>query len=253
MLKISRGQFDALRESRIRNFESEMVEHLSNFAPRHIQVLGEAGTLKAVRFGIDRAVAIGFTACGPIRSFLETMMTLGGRFDEDPIYLDYFQGVFTDGDDTQQLSRAKMLYNRLCEYLEEVAGPGRVRFIDASRRLLARANDSVPENVPILEFLMWEAATGQPERMAYLGEDAHRVLLTRTLDLGQTMGLRSRRNQVLFGILALFAGHSFHDDPLYPWIARTLNKQSIGDMDARATRLESRAKLYLDAMIESSG
>ena len=60
MLKISRAQFDAFRESRIRNFEVEMVEHLRNFAPRHIQVLGEAGALEAVQFGIDRAVASGY-------------------------------------------------------------------------------------------------------------------------------------------------------------------------------------------------
>jgi hypothetical protein len=40
-------------------------------------------------------------------------------------------------------------------------------------------------------------------------------------------------------------GHGIVSDPMYPWISKTLEDESIGEANERAKRLESKAKAYL--------
>ena len=44
-------------------------------------------------------------------------------------------------------------------------------------------------------------------------------------------------------------GHGCADDPLYPWIERTLNDQAIIDAPARAKRLEKKAITWLEHVL----
>jgi uncharacterized membrane protein len=44
-------------------------------------------------------------------------------------------------------------------------------------------------------------------------------------------------------------GHGCLNDPLYPWIAMTLEGDAIGDSDARTRRLERRALTWLDHVL----
>lgn len=44
-------------------------------------------------------------------------------------------------------------------------------------------------------------------------------------------------------------GHGCFDDPLYPWIARTLEDDAITDSAARAKRLETKALTWLDHVL----
>jgi hypothetical protein len=50
-------------------------------------------------------------------------------------------------------------------------------------------------------------------------------------------------------ILALAFGHGYASDPLYPWIARTLDDRTIADPAARADRLTRRALAWLDRVL----
>ena len=44
-------------------------------------------------------------------------------------------------------------------------------------------------------------------------------------------------------------GHGCCEDPLYPWIARTLTDEKITDAEARAKRLEKKAITWLDHVL----
>ena len=248
MFNVSDTQMDSLRRDRIRLFEMDLVQHLRGFAPRHMAVLGEEGELAAVRFGIERAGAQGFTARGPIRLFLETMFTLGGRFDEDPVYAEHFAGVFAPGDEERQMSRAKLLYTRLTAYLAECAGPGLVGPGGSAARLRERAATPLPDDLDMHAFLMNEAWLAQPKRVETLGEAGHARLISGALDRAGADGVRLQRSRALYGVLALYAGAGFGDDPLYPWIGGALRHPMVTDPDERAARLERRALTYLDAM-----
>jgi len=41
-------------------------------------------------------------------------------------------------------------------------------------------------------------------------------------------------------------GHGCTDDPLYPWISRTLHDERIVNSEARAARLEKKAVTWLE-------
>ena len=50
-------------------------------------------------------------------------------------------------------------------------------------------------------------------------------------------------------MLMLAFGHGCADDPLYPWIARTLQDEAITDGAARATYLEAKALTWLEHVL----
>jgi hypothetical protein len=50
-------------------------------------------------------------------------------------------------------------------------------------------------------------------------------------------------------VLILAFGHGCVTDPLYPWIARTLNDEAIADPAACAKRLENKALTWLDHVL----
>ena len=51
---------------------------------------------------------------------------------------------------------------------------------------------------------------------------------------------------LLFGV-----GHGAAKDPLYPWVAATLNDPKVIDPNARAERLFRKAHLYCERMLAS--
>lgn len=249
MLTLSDTQLNQIREQNISEFETEMVGELMQFSPRHMSVLGDDGVLEFVKYGIERAVGCGFTQRGPIRMYLQTMVSLGSHFDEDPLYARLTDGVFTEGDDTQQMRRAKTFHSRLAHYFDEASGPNAERFRASSRRLQERSDQEIPENANVRAFVLAEAQAMVPERIAVLGIEEHHAAIDAAVGKAETSGITTTRGRAMFGILSLFAGCRFHDDLLYPWIARTLRNEALGDMDARAGRLEQRGWRYLDAML----
>ena len=51
-------------------------------------------------------------------------------------------------------------------------------------------------------------------------------------------------------VVLMFAfGHGCTDDPLYPWISRTLKNERIVDPAARAGRLEKKAVTWLEHVL----
>jgi hypothetical protein len=47
-------------------------------------------------------------------------------------------------------------------------------------------------------------------------------------------------------------GHGCFSDPLYPWIARTLQDARADDPQSRAARLEKRAKTWLRHVLQNA-
>ena len=61
MLQIRQEQFQILKTHSLVQFENEMLQHLSTFAPRLFEIRGEAAFRELVRSGIQTAMGYGFT------------------------------------------------------------------------------------------------------------------------------------------------------------------------------------------------
>jgi hypothetical protein len=250
VLAFDEAQLQRLAADKRARFEDAMCAHIARFAPRHARVLGPDGLLGFVQAGMAAAERRGFTAPGPLRTWLETAMTLGSHFDTDPIFAGWFTGVFTDGDPVLQMTRADMLYGRLCDYIDRVLGAEREHAKAAMRRLQALAEEPVPPAGAVRDLLLARLPAVFPSKWETLGETRHRAMLDATLGRAMRAGIRDRECLAVWGVMALVMGHRFDRDPLYPWVARTLQDARYGVPESRILRLKDRSRVYLDAVVK---
>jgi len=84
---------------------------------------------------------------------------------------------------------------------------------------------------------------------AYVGDDGLEALIREDAAEAGRQGFGADRGVVLVVLLMLTLGHGGCDDPLFPWIARTLTDQTIADSGTRARRLETMALNSLDQVL----
>ncbi len=250
MLVIRTEQMDVFRQAAAASFENEMVAHSQDFSPRLCKVVGEEQLRVAVRGAIDRAGGYGFTYRGPIRLFIELMFLFGNAFDSDP---QYPWAISILRDSSPQMRRADRLYGQVIDYQEKVSGADGVNMREALKSLafLAQqpltfsANDFVPG-------VMRELAHAFPQKAAYLGEDALQALVREGCVAAQGARFPTSRGYSLMVALMFAFGHGCADDPLYPWIGRTLRDARIADPAARAARLEKKALTWLGRVLAAT-
>ena len=246
MLVIRNDQIDTLEQFAVKDFENELVGHLKEFAPKHSEVIEESGVREVVKLGIKRAESYGFTNRGPIRFYVEMMFMFGSDFDTD-FQIPWAEGVLKNEAISDQTQRADILHDKMTEYLEPVYGPDDKYSLDALRRL----SKAQPEdyNLTKQDFDRQIAAALRqiyPQKCDYLGDELLGGLIKRGRDLARSYSITSINGTALMPALILALGHGFAKDPLFPWISKTLEDDSIADPNERAERLQKRMKLYLD-------
>jgi hypothetical protein len=105
MLVIRDQQMQVFAESARRQFEAEMILHLSKFAPSRFETLGEKAVGETVSLGIERAEKHAFTNRGPVRFYIELMLLLGDDFDTDSRYA-WAAEALADPETAEQMSQA---------------------------------------------------------------------------------------------------------------------------------------------------
>jgi hypothetical protein len=239
MLVIRRAQMEAFGVVAQQAFEARMVGHLAAFSPPLFRTLGEQQMRAAVRLGIRRAAAHGLDLQGPVRLYLEMTLLFGSRFDTDPQY-PWAATALAGADD--QMQRATRLYEQMIDYREAVAGPEDAHHVQALRRILAMAGqDSAGDESELRRLLQ----AIHPQKAAYVGDRALDALIAKGRAEARRLHFSTPRAATLLVLLMLAFGHGCCGDPLYPWIARTLNADQPADADRRAARLERRSLTWL--------
>ena len=247
MLIIRRQQIEVFEHAALRRFEDEMVVHSKEFTPNLCKVIGEVQLRVALRQAIGRAGTYGFTYQGPIRLFIELMFLCGSDFYNDPQYPALAEILSASGD---QMQRAEQIYQGILDYQKKVSGP------DAENTRKALGALSIFGRMPLtfspndfVSGMLQEMADAFPQKVAYIGNEA----LTALIDEGQAEARRYRfptaRGEALLVVLMFAFGHGCTNDPLYPWIARTLKDERIVDPAARAQRLEKKALTWLEHVL----
>src|SRR5262249_30261255 len=157
----------------------------------------------------------------PIRLYIELMFLFGSAFDTDPQYPALSEALNASGD---QMERAEQIYQGVVESLERVSGPNNVNVLEALENLsvLARQPVTLSSNDFVADIL-WEMIRAFPQKAAYVGEKRLTALIHEGRAEAQKFGLTTLRAEALVIVLMFAFGHGCTDDPLYPWIARTLN------------------------------
>lgn len=247
MLKIRKQQIEVFEQAALRNFENEMVAHSKEFSPRLCEVLGEEQLRVALRQAMDRAGTYGFTYRGPLRLYIELMFLCGSHFDTDPQYPAVGEALNASGD---QMQRAEQIHEGVLDYLEKVSGPNNVNVRKALEALsvFARKPITFSSNDFVAEMLQ-EMTRSFPQKAAYIGEERLTALIHEGRAEARKYDFPPPRGEALVVVLMFAFGHGCTNDPLYPWIVRTLTDQRIVSSAGRAERLERKAVTWLDHVL----
>jgi hypothetical protein len=244
MLMIRAEQMKTFEQAAMLRFEDEMVEHSKEISPRLCEVIGDEQLRVALRSAITRSMAYGFTFRGPIRLFIEMMFFCGSAFDTDPQYLRVGEVLRTSGD---QMQRAEQIYEGYLDYFDNVSGPGAANVHKALKDLAYFAK--MPLRFTSNNFvsgMLQEMNAIFPKKTAYVGEEGLTALIHEGRSEAQKHGFQDIRGEAMIVALMFAFGHGCTNDPLYPWISRTLQDERIVNPEARAARLEKKAITWLE-------
>jgi hypothetical protein len=245
-MRIRSEQMEAFEQAARQRFEEEMIEHSKNFAPPICEVIGDEQLRVALRAAMARADSYGFTYRGPIRLFIEMMFLCGSSFDTDPQYPAIAQVLRSPAD---QMQRAEQIHQGYLDYLERVSGPDAENVHKALKDLLAFARTPVTFSSDFASDMLREMNRIFPQKTAYVGEPGLRALIDEGIEEARAYYFPTIRETALLVILKYSFGHGCTDDPLYPWISRTLKDEKIVDPTARAARLEKKALTWLEHVV----
>jgi hypothetical protein len=250
MLIVRQEQMEALAQAVLRRFESDMVIHLADFSPPLFKAVGEDQMRAAVRLGMAKAAVYGFDLHGPVRLFLELMLLFGSHFDTDPQYV-WLAEILTNQKAGSQMERGELLYHRAMLYRKNVIGPNDEYMLRALHDINTEAQKFRSlSGEDHTSYMLGKIKQIYPEKFDYIGSDALERLIRGGYDRAIRHGFSTGRSMVLIVILMLAFGHGCDDDPLYPWIARTLADPAITNADARAKRLETKALTWLKHVLD---
>ena len=128
------------------------------------------------------------------------------------------------------MAKAEQLYAEAMAFTAATAGKDYVYAKDALRR--ARR---VPfEDLPVLgrafdATMLQRVARCTPEKVQVLGEATTLSVIERCKALPQALSLAPERGAALCVAAAFAVGHGFGQDPLLPWIGRTLTNPAYSD------------------------
>jgi hypothetical protein len=247
VLTIRQDQLEAFRRYHLQKFEDEMVEHSKVFAPPLCKVIGDQQVRVAVHAAIRKANAYGFTNKGPIRLFVEMMYLCGSAFDTDPQYAAVGEVLRSP---TDQMVRAEQIHLGYLEYLDKVSGPDAINVRNALKDLSAFARKELTFSRDNFAYgLLTEMNQIFPKKVAYVGEPGLQDLIREATVEAARYRFPAVRHVALLAVLMFAFGHGCTNDPLYPWISRTLVDQKIITPVARAARLERKALTWLDHVV----
>ncbi len=83
-MKLRQAQLEAFSEPQLQDFEDFMVGHLNKWFPDACQALGDDGTRRRIRMGVERAERYDILGRRDVCKYIDVMFTLGPGFDEDP-------------------------------------------------------------------------------------------------------------------------------------------------------------------------
>lgn len=249
MLNIRTTQLEAFEGAARQAFEFEMLEHLRQFSPPLVESTGDSQMRVVISHGLAKAEQFGFTYRGPVRLYLELMLLFGSYFDTDPQYA-WLKQSLIDGEFDKQMERAEKIYTLVVEYRQAVIGPKDENALCALKKIqhFARQKFSIQAH-NLTSDIMREMKQIYPQKAEFVGDIPLVELINSGVEMARLHKLTAKRSTTLVILLMYAFGHGCVNDPLYPWIGRTLNDEKIVNSQAKSKRLEKKSLTWLSHVL----
>jgi hypothetical protein len=248
-MQIRPEQLAALKDASLANFEQQLAGHCRTFAPNMSERAGATKVREFVHTGVQRARGHGFTLRGPMRLYLELMLSCGCDFDTDP-QLPWAREALAADPASDEMPRAKALYQAMQGYAGCVYGAGREHAIGALGRLsrLSPADWSKlsgPFEARLEQFLR----AIFPQKLEYSGMPAVAGLIPRAAETASGFSVRLEMAVVLLLTLSFTFGHGAATDPMYAWVPATLADPKTPNPQDRVAQLYDRIRSYAESAL----
>ncbi|MFO0607400.1 MAG: hypothetical protein U0324_29820 [Polyangiales bacterium] len=231
-----------------RDFAAPLEAHLARCYPRECAWMGE-GAAAFVEATAAQARGCGLEAQRDVCHYLNLVMLLGCRFEDDPL-LPWAADALFDEALGAPGDRVRALCDRAIEHHERVAGvdEGLLRAAAARLPTLFEAAPADTLDAGALGALLGRL---QPEREA---PDAAplRGLALRAREVAAAHAMAGGRGEALVAMLMALLGHGLAEDGRLPWARATLDAPR-SDGDARAAGLLAAAARYFDDVTAPRG
>jgi hypothetical protein len=252
MFLIDPTQYAVLAEKAKNGFEIELTKHLETFSPTLFRTVGEKQMRVVVGYGLKRAEKYHLHLRGPVRFYLEMMLLFGSGFDTDPQY-PWAAQILRSGGQENQMDRSMSMFEKARHYRTKVAGPSDEYTFQALKQILLLTRTPLEINPgPISESLLSKIADTYPQKAEHIGREGLLLLVKQAMAVAQKNNFNTHRSVFMLVILMSAFGHTCTDDPLYPWISKTLSDPLIVSSEARAKRLETKAITWLEHVLAHS-
>ncbi|NZA28578.1 hypothetical protein H0E84_19575 [Luteimonas sp. SJ-92] len=241
---------EAIEKAAIRAFENRTLAHLQEYFPGHCKLLGEEQMRRVIQFGWDKARHYELTAECCVRTYIEFMCLLGGRFDTNPL-MPWAAEILNDRSSGDQIARGDRLYDRAHEYIRHLVPdyrdargePITARFVADLQQLRTAPDTPIPTSaLPVFAGqLKARLKKVFPAKFDYVGEDNVTSLVANGIGDAARYDITGERGLTLFITLAFVLGPGFVDDPLMPWASTTLNDKRINTQKRRVDKLYIKA------------
>lgn len=240
---IRSAQIATFESSDAPNFVSAAVAHVKESFPKHSRFLGETGVLETVQYGRRQSARYGLSKLSYAILFIDLMLSLGRRFDNDP-QLPWAADALTD-ESSGTDDKVQTLHQRAMDYLDLVSGPANEYIDNAQSRLLREPSPIAGTSLPSSTDLMTRLEELFPEKALYLGKQGLDSLVQNAAAKSDQCGLATPPGVTLFAGMMFMLGSDFDSDPLFSWAASVLNDQRITSQDERIQRLYAAGMTYL--------
>ena len=248
MLSINTAQMKVFEEASLRSFEDEMVLHSQEFSPKLCEVIGEDQLRIALRQAIKRADSYGFTLKGPIRLYIELMFLFGSDFDTDPQFPTIAEILQSD---VIEMERAEKIREWVLDYNKSVNGKNNANVYSALKKLSYFSKSEFNfTDYSFKEEIHQEMQRAFPQKIAFIGREKLGMLIDDACAKAQSYNFNTIRGQSTIVVLMFAFGRGCVNDPLYPWIFKTLKNPKIRDSITRQNKLERKSITWLDHVLK---
>lgn len=247
MIAIRPDQMDAFAEAALKNFENSMVDHVRQFLPRHLEILGEPTVRQVIRLGIDRGSVYGLISQHDLCLYITLMFLLGSSFDEDP-QLPWADTILSDESILDNAQRTEQLYDEAVDFLDKAAGNENEYQMRALVTLRKHPIQETWKPGPgsLEDRILAQLRDVWPQKCERVGDGPLRLLIHRGIEAARSHQLAGELGALIYVGLMFLLGSGFDADPQYPWAAAVLNDTSAAGQATKAGRLYEAAMAYLD-------
>ena len=146
--------------------------------------------------------------------------------------------------------RAERLHEKILDYQKNVPDLNPADIRKALEGLISRTGGLESSSITAFAADMLQAmALFSPQKTAYVGEEGLTDLVLEGCAKALDHQVLTLQDQAVMGILMFVFGHGCVDDPLYPWIAQSLEKNRSMDPAEGTRALAKEACAFLEHTI----